>query len=73
MVSVSDNLGAISNITQSIIVNPYSTQNLDSYLSAVQQNYQQAITLPIDQQIQELNILALDYTLFDENSVQSCA
>ncbi len=37
MVSVSDSLGAISNITQSVIVNPYSTQNLDSYLSAVQQ------------------------------------
>jgi hypothetical protein len=39
----------------------------------VQQYYQQAITLPLDQQIQQLNILALDYTLFDENSVQSCA
>jgi hypothetical protein len=39
----------------------------------VQQYYQQAIALPLDQQIQQLNILALDYTLFDENNVQSCA
>jgi hypothetical protein len=72
MVSVSDSLGAISNITQSVIVNPYSAKNLDSYLSAVQQYYQQAIALPLDQQIQELNILALDYTIFDQNSVDSC-
>ncbi len=72
MVSVSDSLGAISNITQSVIVNPHSAKNLDSYLSAVQQYYQQAIALPLDQQIQELNILALDYTIFDQNSVDSC-
>jgi hypothetical protein len=36
MVSVSDNLGAITNATSSVTVVPYSADNLDEYLDSIQ-------------------------------------
>jgi hypothetical protein len=47
MVSVSDSLGAITNITTNVTVMPYfSNNNLDEYLNYVQQIYENALTLP---------------------------
>ncbi len=49
MVSVSDNLGAITNTTANVAVAPYSANNLDEYLDFVYQIYENAVALTIDQ------------------------
>jgi hypothetical protein len=44
MVSVSDSLGAVTNITQAVTVAPPSHFNIDTYLTTISNLYQVALT-----------------------------
>lgn len=73
--SVSDRLGAITNITARVVVAPYgsATPGLAAYLTRVRSLYTAALVTTQEQQVQQLGVLALDLSRFDTNSEQSCA
>ncbi len=66
-VCVSDALGAVSNTTVNVTVNPQQ-QSLQSYISLIENQFNNLNNLNLDLQIQTINVLAMDYTRFDSNS-----